>query len=62
MHFLFWFENITFDPSIHTMDHSQLTVSNFMENSNALKKVKNEKQLTLKLQLAKLTTHCFARK
>ena len=28
-----FFGNITFDPSIYLMDHPDLNVSNFMENS-----------------------------
>ena len=31
----FW-GNITFDPSIYIMDHPDLNVSNFMENSKGL--------------------------
>ena len=33
-------EIITFDPLIYTMDHPDLTVSNFMENSIGPKRVK----------------------
>ena len=35
-------EIITCDPSIYTMDHPDLTVSNFMGNSIGLKRVKCE--------------------
>ena len=34
-----WGEIITFDPSIYTMDHPDLTVSNFMGNSTGPKRV-----------------------
>ena len=38
---------ITCNPSIYTMDHPDLTVSNFMENSVGLKRVKELKDIDL---------------
>ena len=37
-------EIISCDPSIYTRDHPNLTVSNFMANSNGLKSVKQIKE------------------
>ena len=37
---LYAFEIITCDPSIHTMDHSDIAVSNFMEKSIGLQRAK----------------------
>ena len=49
-HFLF-FEIITFDPSIYTMDHPDLTVSNLMENPIGLKRVNQKIFLNMEIML-----------
>ena len=51
-----FFEIITRDPSIYTMDHHDFIVCSFMENSLGLKWVKN---LHLALSFFKLTEKTF---
>ena len=50
----FVLEIITYDPSIYTMEHLDLTVLNFMENSISLKDVRDLSIRAINVKFLKL--------
>ena len=66
IYIVFWGEIITCDPSIHVMDHPDLTVSSFMENSIGRQRVKTVKFHTvlmiLLLNYNSVFTYCVVTK
>ena len=58
-----FFESITCEPSIYTMDHPDITVSNFMEYSIGLKRVKQDYVLiTASVKHLQMPAQWFQRK